>query len=136
MHLVPLTLGLCPDLACLVEELDARQPLFRGEVDFSREIVEGLHGRAEDLLHARARVRTAGVDDMLGEVGVVVLLAGRHGYGSCSLSSPAINALSSTVRRLEGCGLGGCRDGRGGVGEERYETSEVRGRPLEQQDSQ
>ena len=114
MHLVPFALGLRPNLARLVEELDAHQPLFRSEIDFSRKVVQGLHGRAKDLLHARARVGPAGVNDMLGEVGVVVLLAGRHGCGSSSLSSPAINALSSAVRRLGGCGSGVCREGMDG----------------------
>lgn len=40
------------------------------------------NGRGEDLLEARAGVGTAGVDDVLGEV-LVVLVGGRRGGGVC-----------------------------------------------------
>ena len=82
MHLVALAVGLGPHLADLVEELDALEPFFGSEVDLSGEVVEVANGRGEDLLEARAGVGAACVDNVLGEV-LVVLVGGRRGRGVC-----------------------------------------------------
>lgn len=76
MHFVPLAVRLGPYFTRLVEELHARQPLFRRELNFSRKIMQMPHGGGEDLFHSRACLRPASVDDMLREVGVVFLLGG------------------------------------------------------------
>lgn len=80
MHLVALAIGLGPGLADLVEEVHTLEPLLRSEVDLPCEVVEVADGGGEDLLEARAGVGAAGVDDILGEVGVV-LVGGRRGVG-------------------------------------------------------
>jgi hypothetical protein len=82
VHLVALAVGLGPHLADLVEELDALEPFFGSEVDFSGEVVQVANSRGEDLLEARAGVGAAGVDDVLGEV-LVVLVGGRRGGAVC-----------------------------------------------------
>jgi hypothetical protein len=82
VHLVALAVGLCPHLADLVEELDALEPFFGGEVDLSGEIVQVANGRGEDLLETRAGVGAACVDDVLCEV-LVVLVSSRRGGAVC-----------------------------------------------------
>lgn len=72
MHLIPLAIALCPDLARLVQELDTCEPLLWGEVYFPREVVDVSYEAREDLEHARAGLGSAGVDDMLGELWVVL----------------------------------------------------------------
>lgn len=74
MHLITLPIRLRPQLARLVEELDTREPFLRREVNLSGEVVQMADRGAEDLLEARARVWAAGVDDVLGEVRVVLVL--------------------------------------------------------------
>lgn len=94
VHLIALAVGLCPQLADLVEELHTLEPFFGGEVDLPGEVVQVANGGREDLLEARAGVGTAGVDDVLGEVWVVlvrgsrgggVVCLGRHGVCVCVL---------------------------------------------------
>jgi hypothetical protein len=82
VHLVALAVGLGPHLADLVEEVHTLEPFFGGEVDLSSEIVQVANGRREDLLEARAGLGTAGVNDVLGEV-LVVLVGGLRGGGVC-----------------------------------------------------
>ena len=84
VHLIALAVGLGPQLADLVEELDTLEPFFGSEVDLSGEVVQVANGRGEDLLEARAGVGTASVDDVLCEVWVV-LVSGRRGGGRVCL---------------------------------------------------
>jgi hypothetical protein len=110
VHLIPLALALGPNLAGLVEEADASQPFFRGEVDFTGEIVDVSHQTREDLSHAGAGVGAARVDDVLGEVGVI--LAARHGEAGGvfevgrAVGSHGVGSGWAVVRR--------CRDWTGG----------------------
>lgn len=53
-----------------VDIVDADDPLFLGELDFSAEIVHVADERAEDFSVARLRIRAHQVDDMLCEIGV------------------------------------------------------------------
>ena len=82
MHLVPLAVGLCPDLARLVQEFHTRQPFLWRKVDFSRKVVEMSHHRGEDLLHPRAGFGTTCVNHMLCEVWIIFWYR-THGCGQC-----------------------------------------------------
>jgi hypothetical protein len=84
VHLIPLALRLRPYLSRLIEELHTGQPLFRRKINLSCEVVEMPHRRAEDLLHARASVGSACINDMLGEVWVIVLRL-CHVFAKCQL---------------------------------------------------
>lgn len=83
MHLVALAIGLGPGLADLVEELDTLEPFLGSQVDLSCEVVQMADGGGENLLEARAGVGATCVDDILGEVGIVLVLGGRDAVGLC-----------------------------------------------------
>lgn len=73
----------CADLTDTVDPVDSCHPLIGLQLDLSDEVVEVSEERCKDLLCARGSIFTSGGNDILGEVGVVLVGVGRHNGGGC-----------------------------------------------------